>query len=318
MDSIVKTECGALINVRSTQHPHFKSILLEGLWGFPEDKRGINLRRWEKLEEGMLILLYCEHKGVRGVWAICKLIGKRRDRKPVPYWIENPQGYPLHIMIEFILPRKWRPSPDKPFKIEWLDQVKPIRKEELVSAFNIRGLAIPQDRWSLFVFGKNPRKEPGVTYSCFTLEAILHEFEVRNIIERPPTGKLDHEKIKDIIYQIGQMQGKYPAKEYPIEDKRIDVVWKRIPRAVPYIVFEVSLKGDLYVDLIKLKHAHDLWNSIPVLVTTQERAEEAQKWIKGTLHEISDIFKVITLDKLIKYYEAKLLVKKLEVELGIL
>jgi len=316
MISSGRIEVGALINVRSTQHPHFKSILFEGLWGFPEDKRGTNKKRWERLREGMLILLYCEHKGTKGIWAICKLTGKRKSEKPVPYWVESPQGYPLHISFEFILPRKWKPSPNNPFKLEWLDQVKPLRKEELASAFNIGALKPPQDRWSLFIFGKNPRKEPGVTYSYSVFEAILDEFEARNAVRKLPK-KLDHEGIKEIIYRIGQMQGKYPAKEYPIEDKRIDVVWRRVLKGVPYIAFEVCLKGDLYADLIKLKHAHDLWNSIPVLITTSERIEEAQRWIRGTFHEISERFRVIPVEKLIEYYEAKRRVKELEIELGI-
>lgn len=36
--------------------------------------------------------------------------------------------------------------------------------------------------------------------------------------------KHDHETLKEIIYKIGQIHGKYPYKEYPIEDKSIDIV----------------------------------------------------------------------------------------------
>ena len=153
-----------------------------------------------------------------------------------------------------------------------------IRKEELASAFGIKTLKAPVDRWSILTFGNE--KERGVTYPYSIFESILHEFEARNLTR--PLSLMDHESIKDVLYRIGQLQGKNPVKEYPIEDKRLDVIWRRTPRSVPYIAFEISLKGDLYADLIKLKHAYDLWNTIPVLVTTKERAEEAETWINGT------------------------------------
>jgi hypothetical protein len=85
-------------------------------------------------------------------------------------------------------------------------------------------------------------------------------------VERP-----DHEKVKEIIYQIGSIQGRNPEKEYLIEDKRIDVIWRRTPRSVPSHAFEVQFGGNILEALTKLKHAYDLWNSIPVLITAPSR-----------------------------------------------
>lgn len=66
----------ALVNVLNFHHPHVQSIFNEGLWGFPEDKLGINKRKWALLEVGGEVLLYGEYKGVKGIWFLCKIIDK--------------------------------------------------------------------------------------------------------------------------------------------------------------------------------------------------------------------------------------------------
>ena len=309
------TDLGALINVRSTNHSHFKSILIEGLWGFPLDKKGINKVRWSHLVKDTPIFLYCEHNGIRGIWALCKVINRKFSRKPVNYWVKNPVGFPLHIKFEFILPVAHKPSPDNPFILELFDQVKPIKREELASKFRIRAFKALTDRWSLYIFGD--KNLDGITYSYNLFEEILNEFKAKNELKKAPK-RLRHEEVKELIYNIGIIQGKNPAKEYPLEDKRLDVVWRKTSKSVPYIAFEIHDKGDLYADLVKLKHAWDLWNAIPVLITTESKVEEAWKWIKGTFHEVKDVFRVITFNKLKDFYEAKRKVKELETELGLI
>jgi len=305
---------GALVNVRYSTHEHFRSIIKEGLWGFPLDSRGVNKARWERLREGSPVLLYFKHKGIEGIYALCEIIGKEENHKPVDYWTNNPTGYPFHIKLKFIIPKDHKPSPSNPFRLEWFDQVRPIRKEELASYFKVTALKATLDRWSLFVFGDEEGR--GITYRYATLEAIINEFKARNIaIKLPP--RLGHKEVIDMIYNIGLMQNRYPEKEYPLEDKRIDVVWRRIPKAVPYTVFEVSIGGNLNDDLIKLKHAIDMWNSIAVLVTTSEKAQEAQRWITGTFHEAANAFRVITIEQIKEVYEAKTRWKNLESQLGL-
>jgi len=304
---------GVIVNCGSFAHEHFRSVIYEGLWGFPLDSRSVNLRRWELLEAGSPILLYGEYRGVRGVWAICRLLSKERTDKPVKYWVLNPKGYPLHIRFKFILPVEHSPSFVDPFRFKWFDRVKPVRRDELASVFGISIFRALQDRWSLFVFGD--RKERGVTYSFDKFEAILNEFEARNkVIE---SEKLGHDEVKELLFNIGQIQGKYPVKEYPLEDKRVDVVWRRTSKSVPYIVFEIHIKGDLYADLVKLKHAFDLWNAIPILVVADDKVNEARKWISGTFHEVKEVFRVIPISKIKEFYNVKKKAKEIESELGI-
>jgi predicted RNA-binding protein len=129
--------------------------------------------------------------------------------------------------------------------------------------------------------------------------------------------KLDHKTIQDLIYDIGQIQGKYPEKEYPIENKLIDVVWRRTAKSVPYMAFEIHISGNLHSDLIKLKHAYDLWNAIPVLITTEEKVDEARRWIEGSFHEVKNVFRILTIKDIQELYESKRKIKRLETKLGI-
>ena len=296
----------AIVNVRSFSHPHLASIYTEGLWGFPDNER--NRERWNALEPGGYVFLYGEHRGIKGVWALCRLLDKEFAEKPIKYW-EPPDGYPLLIRLESVIPRELKSKED-------LDRVRPVTKEELASAFSVGAFRQKYDRWSLYVFGSE--RAPGVTYSLTKFERVRMEFESRNSkmrkLERP-----DHEQLKEVIYEMGRMQGKYAYKEYPIEEKRLDVVWKKLPRedAVPYIVWEVSLSGDVFKDLAKLKHAYDLWNSIPVLVTTDEMIERIRAWVEGSFHEIKDVLRIISWRRVKELYEKKGEVKRLETELGI-
>ncbi|RLG48006.1 MAG: hypothetical protein DRO06_01995 [Thermoproteota archaeon] len=297
----------AMVNVLSFHHPHVHSIYEEGLWGLPDDKRGVNRRRWELLSPGSRILLYAEFRDRRGVWALCTLEDKEyAPGRPVRYW-DPPTGFPLLIRLRPEIPERLSSPED-------LERVSPILREELLSAFSISRFRPPQDRWSILLFGDTRR---GATYSGSTFEKILLEFRARNSravsLERP-----DHEEIKEAIYQAGLLQGRFPVKEYPIEDRRIDVVWRRTEKSVPYIAWEVSLSKDgLFRDLTKLKHAFDLWNAIPVLVTTPDLMGRAERWVRGSFHEVAHVFRIVDWRKVRELYKTKSRTKRLEREIGI-
>lgn len=289
----------AIINVLSFRHPHVDSLFKEGLWGFPEDKQGVNRKRWNSLKPGMPILVYGDLDGVKGVFLRATLVRKVENHEPVEYWVKNPTGYPLQIYL------KIESETD-------LSRVQPVRKEELTLAMPI--FRQRADRWSLIVFGEEAGK--GVTYLVKSFSSVLTEFEVRNrriVLEKP-----DHEKIKEIIYQMGVMQRRVSEKEVELDGYLIDVAWRKVPRGDPYIVFEVHVSGNMEEALTKLKHANDIWNSQPlVLVTTGGQVEKAINIISGSFHEIKDKFKVIDWEEVRKLYESKSEYKKLESMLGI-
>jgi predicted RNA-binding protein len=297
---------GCLINLLSSSHPHFRSFLAEGLWGFPDNK--VNRRRWSLLEPGGEALLYFEHRGVKGVWGLARVVEVFERREPVDYWVERPSGFPLQVRLELVEPVRCKPSPGSPIDISWFDGVTPLRKEE-AAALGVKLLKPRMDRWSLIVFNVE------AAYSSEIFERLKNEFTSRN--RRVQLRKLSHEEVKEILAEMGRMQGKYVNPEEPIDEKRLDVAWRRIQRGVPYAVFEVCIGGDLYADLMKLKHAVDLWNSIAVLVTTRDRVEEARKWIEGALHEVAQNFRIVTVEEVVELYERKRSYKELEAKLGL-
>lgn len=298
---------GALINVLSFLHPHVQSIFKEGLWGFPKDKLGTNKRKWMLLEVDSEVLLYGEYKGIKGVWFLCKIIDKFESHHPVNYWVKNPTGYPWQLRLKAI-------SPYEKFSPEILDKIEPLRREELVPIFGIRIFRAKTDRWSLIVFGDEKKQYISYDYKIF--ERMKDELNIRNkgiVIDRP-----DHEKVKEMIYHIGLIQNRFPQKEYPLENKRLDVIWRRTPKSVPSIVFEVQFGGNLFESLSKLKHAFDIWNSIPVLVTDASQIDEAKKWIEGSFHELKEVFRIISWEDVKEYYYEKRKIKELETKLKLI
>jgi hypothetical protein len=289
---------GAIVNVVSFKHLHVESLFKEGLWGFPKGE--LNQKRWKALEPGMPILFYGDLDGIRGIFLKTTLENKIESYEPIKYWIQNPTGYPFQIRV----------------KIESdinLKRVQPVKKEELASSYGIPIFKQKTDRWSLIVFGE---KGEGITYPITKFHAILTEFNIRNkriVIEKP-----DHESLKEILYQMGIIQKRISEKEVMLDSYRIDVAWRRIPRGDPYIVFEIHISGNLEEALTKLKHAHDMWNSQPlVLVTTEENITKAKSIIDGSFHEIKDKFRIIDWKEIKQAYELKSKYKELEAKLGI-
>jgi hypothetical protein len=86
---------------------------------------------------------------------------------------------------------------------------------------------------------------------------------------------------------------------------------------VPTYAFEVHVKGDLYHDLSKLKHAFDLWNSRIFIVASQADCDKIKALLSGSFHEIRGQLRFIDLEKIEKLYESKRAFLDLEKELGI-
>jgi len=171
----------ALANVLSFSHLHVRSLISEGLWGFPDDKLGVNRRKWELLEVGSSVLLYGEYRGIKGVWLLSEIVEKFENRNPVAYWSMNPTGYPWQVRLKPLFPIT-------KFDGKLLNSVKPVKKEEL-AALGVNALKAKVDRWSLFIF--SDKKERLATYSYELFQRIVDELEIRN--KRISLKKLDHD-----------------------------------------------------------------------------------------------------------------------------
>ena len=92
---------------------------------------------------------------------------------------------------------------------------------------------------------------------------------------------LSHDKVKDMVYEIGKMHRYVTDKEYVINSDRLDVVWRRVEKSVPTYAFEIQVGGDLYHALAKLKHAYDIWNSNIFLVTEDGYLPKISELLSG-------------------------------------
>ncbi|MCW4023587.1 MAG: winged helix-turn-helix domain-containing protein [Candidatus Bathyarchaeota archaeon] len=143
-------------------------------------------------------------------------------------------------------------------------------------------------RFSEFAYFLNPAKD-----------IQKHVITKEKPIEKIPK----HNELRDMIYEIGKIEGKIAEVEYTIDNWRLDAVWKTIPTGNPKWAFEVQLAGNFYEALTKLKHAWDKWNSTPFLVTTEKYAAQATILLEGSFHEMRDIARIVTWDKIVSLHK---------------
>lgn len=137
-------------------------------------------------------------------------------------------------------------------------------------------------------------------------------------VEPEPDEKSLHDSIRDMIAKIGKWEGKHPETEYRIGNLgRLDVVWKKIKTGHPSYAFEVQIKGNFYQALAKLKHAFDLWNSTPVLVTTRQYVTQAEELLSGSFHEMRRQARVINYEKIQELFSLEKKLHQLKGELDL-
>lgn len=127
-----------------------------------------------------------------------------------------------------------------------------------------------------------------------------------------------HARAQWQIAEIGRLQKFMAEKEYPIENRRLDVVWRRVQRSVPSYAFEVQVGGNLTEGVGKLKQAYDLWNSNVFLVGKEEHRTPLDQLLSATFREIRHRLRFIELGQIEQLYESKRAYRELESHLGIL
>jgi hypothetical protein len=176
-------------------------------------------------------------------------------------------------------------------------------------SWNNRAIYLPDLHLSLKIYSAvNPIPESAV---------IVLQKEAEKWLKPAKAPTADHDLIKEMIHEIGTLQGWISEKEYRLETFRLDVVWKRVKRGNPHVAFEVQVGGNMIEALSKLKHAFDMWNSAPILVTNEDQIERAGILIEGSFHEIKDTLILMDWRKVYDLAESKKKVNALELELGI-
>jgi hypothetical protein len=89
-------------------------------------------------------------------------------------------------------------------------------------------------------------------------------------VEITPGQRDYHNHIQEVIAEAGRLQYYFTEIEYPIQNRRLDVVWKRELQGVPTFAFEVELSGGFERAITKLRFAFQLWNSRPLLIVPKE------------------------------------------------
>ena len=272
-----------------------QALISKGIWGLEESK--LDKVYWLAIAPNDMILFYVSGK-IKGV--IGYGVVRNKFYQDTPLWKAEVEGghvkWPLRFEfdIEFLLPEnKWKdekvPMPRggqfrQPLILKEWEEIEPI----------IRSL------------------NPNAPIESLRGDFVFPSFEKTEISS--PT----HEDIKNLLVEIGKLQGYIANPEFSIGMERLDVVWRRLPESVPTYAFEVQVGGDLYHALGKLKHAYDIWNSRIFLVAPGDALVDVNKLLSGTFHEIQPVIRFIEIEKIQSLYKSKLNIYKIEKDLGLI
>lgn len=269
----------------------------QGIWGVKEAL----YPEWKALDPGDIIFFYVT-KTIRGVIGVGRVATKFIQDKPL--WPDEiAEGrviypYRFEFHIDYLIERK-----------EW--KAKKIKI----------GLSIQEMRRGINLLKGETVK---TLFEAFSekFNCTIPASEEKKIEEVKPTvaekPSLSHTKLQELVFEIGRLNRFISEKEYPMENERLDVVWRKIEKSVPTYVFEIQVGGDIYHALGKLKHASDIWNSNIFLIAQGEDMEKAEVLLSGTFHEIKDKIKGIPIPKIHELYQQKRRWIDLEKEIGLL
>lgn len=272
-----------------------QALISKGIWGLKE--RAFDKVYWLAIAPNDVVLFYVSGK-VQGI--VGYGIVRSRFYQDVPLWdAEIRVGrvkWPLRFEfdVEFLLPEN-----------RWTDE-----KVSIPPGGHFRQPLILKEWEEIepIIRALNP------SVSIESLQEISIPVPPAEVEEVSPT----HEDIKNLLLEIGKLQGYISNPEFPMEVERLDVVWRRLPESVPTYVFEVQIGGDLYHALGKLKHAHDIWNSRVFLVASADALGAVNQLLSGTFHEIKSVLRFIETEKIQNLHQSKRNIYQIEKDLGLI
>lgn len=269
------------------------------IWGVKQ----VLYPEWKALDKGDIIFFHIT-KTIGGIVGVGRVETKFIQDKPL---------WPDEIAIDKVIyPLRFE------FHVDYLIEENNWRDKKISPGLSIqemrRGINLLQERTVEKIY-KDFRES-------FNYEIpIVNQIKTETIREKTLTGKpasLDHSRIQEIIFEIGKLNRLISEKEYPMENERLDVVWRRVEKSVPTYVFEVQIGGDIYHALGKLKHAFDLWNSNIFLIGSEQDMERVESLLMGTFHEIQNKLKKLSPEKVTELYEKKREWTDIEKKVGLL
>jgi hypothetical protein len=272
-----------------------QALISKGIWGLKE--RTYDKVYWLAIAPNDVILFYVSGK-VQGI--VGYGIVRSKFYQDVPLWDAEIRAgrvkWPLRFEfdVEFLLPEN-----------RWIDE-----KISIPRGGHFRQPLILKEWGEIesIIRALNP------SVSMESLQEISIPVSPAKAEEVSPT----HEDIKNLLLEIGKLQGYIANPEFPMEVERLDVVWRRLPESVPTYVFEVQIGGDLYHALGKLKHAHDIWNSRIFLVASADALGAVNQLLSGTFHEIKSVLRFIETEKIQDLHKSKRSIYQIEKDLGLI
>jgi predicted RNA-binding protein len=279
---------------------NWKVALRDEIWGLIPKFKGI----WRYLEKGDRLLFYATSP-VTGMIGFGRVEAKFRQDKPL--WPEELQQgqvlYPFRFEFrsDYVLaPEVWKER-----------RIKVSLPVGSYSAINFLG-----DQDIIDDFYKAAAENWHVEY-----HPPEEKKEIYKPVEERPAEKareLDHDTVKNMIFEIGRIHRYIIEKEYEMDGERLDVVWRRLEKSVPTYVFEIQVGGDVYHALAKLKHAYDLWNSNIFLIVDERYRMKVDELLSGTFHEIRNVINVASPNRIERIHSLQLEDEKLRREIGLL
>jgi predicted RNA-binding protein len=236
------------------------------IWGLKDFRESAAL--WNLLEEGDKLLVYVS-KPVSGVVGIATVTTKFRQTHPL--WPEEIRRgnviWPLRFEfdVEFSLsPALW--------------ETRCYRETNLQLITRMVFQCVPSN------VAQAVRNHLGLP----TEQALIEGGTGASPASKMQSVVIGHDTAKELLCEIGRVQGFLAEEEYPIGSGRLDVVWRRVERSVPTYAFEVQVGGDIYHALAKLKHAYDLWNSHIFVAGAADARAKFEELISTSFNEVRE------------------------------
>lgn len=236
---------------------------------------------------------------------LLKVIADAGGRLPLSEAIKRVEAFFPELTEE----DKLQPLPSSKDK-RWSNRVQWARKDLVLKGYLDR--EAPTGIWQITEQGKEylesewPNWKP--RYSSFQGQKVTKKaWETRKTKEETLAGEKRqeievevreaslrvHERLKNCLYEVGEILGKCPQKEFRERPYVYDVIWRDFPEAPRAThVFEIQDKGNLIGALAKLQHARDIWGSKPFLIVTGEKDYQKLRQLvapllSGTFHRLA-------------------------------
>lgn len=273
--------------------------IADEIWGVRE---GRLKKFWDRLENGDLLIFYVKAPISAAVGVG---LAENKFRQDKPLWLDEVRTktviypYRFEFKIIYYLPKE-----------RWKADSIALRDLKLGIQAGMNPVSNPENIGQLI--GRINQK--------WRLNLSQEKFDfIERVISIPKEaqGESLHNNIRDILREVGVLEGFLSEIEYPLDGQRLDVAWRKVVNGVPTRVFEVQIGGNVTEALSKLKHANDLWNSEPFIVITDKDREKVNSLLSGTFHEIANRIRILTVADVEELYRQALAHIELKKRMGI-